>query len=51
MPPLAELAEGMAWGALGLAAAGLCWGCVRFAKSLIAYRRWRAKLEAEQRRQ
>lgn len=40
-----ELASGIGWGAVGVLALGFGWGSVRLAKSLVAYRRWRARIE------
>jgi hypothetical protein len=45
IPTTAELVTGLGWGVVGVTALALSWGCIRFAKSMIAYRRWRAKLE------
>jgi hypothetical protein len=41
---MTEFAHCLAWGALGVFAAGCAYALIQFAKSLIAYRRWRRRI-------
>jgi hypothetical protein len=41
---MTEILQGCAWGLVGVFAAGCAYALIQFAKSLIAYRRWRRRI-------
>jgi hypothetical protein len=41
---MTDIAQGLAWGLVGVFAAGCAYALIQFAKSLIAYRRWRRRI-------